>query len=117
MANHPEPSGEPTQELIVRHAAEMDRREQDRADRELAERVRLARRGQNLAFASLVLILAAVCGLGLAGHDWLAGAIGGTYMVSIVGLFLTGRGDSEAGAPARLLASGGQPTAAPEEGT
>jgi hypothetical protein len=59
-------------------------------EKELAYRAALAQRGQVYAFASLSLILATVVTLGLTGHDWLAGAIAGTYLVSIVGLFVTG---------------------------
>jgi hypothetical protein len=58
---------------------------------ELTARVALAKRGQSFAFASLVLILAATVTLGLTGHDWLAGGIAGAYLVSIVGLFITGQ--------------------------
>lgn len=68
------------------------------AEKELRARHELAHRGQTLAFAALVLVLAAVVTLGLHGHDWLAGTIGGSYLVSVVGLFITGRyADNHAG--------------------
>lgn len=58
---------------------------------EITERAALARRGQSFGFAALVLILATVIILGMNGHDWLAGGIGGSYLFSVVGLFITGR--------------------------
>jgi hypothetical protein len=61
------------------------------AKAELEARSKLAARGQLFAAGALVLILGAVVWLGLAGHDWLAGGIGGAYLVSVVGLFITGR--------------------------
>jgi hypothetical protein len=61
------------------------------AHQELKHRVDIAKRGQNFAFAALILVLATTLSLGLAHHDVLAGAIGGAYLVSVVGLFITGR--------------------------
>jgi hypothetical protein len=70
---------------------EMDLREQQRADRELEERAKAVARGQHYALTALVIVTAAVVVLGLEGHDWLAGTFGGATIVSLIGLFLTGR--------------------------
>ena len=37
--------------------------------------------GKNLAFAALVVIIAAVITLGLTHHDWLAGTFGGVFIL------------------------------------
>jgi uncharacterized membrane protein len=75
---------------LLRHNMRMDEREQARADRELEQRMILARRGQDRGLASLVLILVAVVWLALTGHEWVSGAVGGSYLVSVIGLFVTG---------------------------
>jgi uncharacterized membrane protein len=74
------------QEQAHGHKLEMERQLVDaQVSREL---VGLERLGIFLAFGVVAIFAAAGIWLGLGGHDWLAGAVFGTSMVSIVGLFL-----------------------------
>lgn len=49
------------------------------------------KRGQWIAFTIAVLFLIAAVALGLYGHDWLAGVIGGGTIVALVTVFVTNR--------------------------
>jgi len=86
----------PAHAEILKHQMEMDVREQDRADRELEQRAKAIARGQHYALSALAIVTSAVIVLGLEGHDWLAGTFGGATIVSLIGLFLTGRWDPRA---------------------
>lgn len=50
-----------------------------------------SKRGQWMAFAIAILFLIASVALGLYGHDWLAGVIGGGTLVALVTVFITNR--------------------------
>lgn len=50
-----------------------------------------SKRGQIFAFIVAVLFLAAAVILGMNGHDWLAGILGGGTLVSLVTVFLTNK--------------------------
>ncbi|MEV6033661.1 hypothetical protein AB0L65_21070 [Nonomuraea sp. NPDC052116] len=88
------PVREPSTDLALlklRHNKALDKLEQDRADRELLERLKLARRGQWLGFASLMLILGTVVLLAMTGHDLVAAAVAVPGVIAIVGVFVTGQ--------------------------
>ena len=50
-----------------------------------------SKRGQIFAFIVAVLFLVAAVYLGINGHDWLAGILGGGTLVSLVTVFVTGK--------------------------
>ncbi|MFI7706520.1 hypothetical protein [Nonomuraea sp. NPDC049480] len=94
--------------LKLEHTKALDKMEQERADRELDERLKLARRGQYLGFASLVLILGTVVLLAMTGHDVVAGCVAVPGVMAIVGVFVTG----QMRMPASLLPGRGKKPAA-----
>ena len=56
-------------------------------DRQLQD----SRLGQYLGFAVALLFLAAAYSLGMNNHEWLAGTLGGSTMVSLVAVFVIGK--------------------------
>ncbi|MDA0563906.1 hypothetical protein LG943_06130 [Streptomonospora sp. S1-112] len=73
------------------HQVAMDMREQDRADRELELRARIAGRGQVFGLVSLFAILGTAITLGLLGQEWAAAGVGLPGVAMIVGVFVSGR--------------------------
>jgi len=61
-----------------------------RGNAERSERLDLVRRGQNLGFGALVLILATIVMLAAIGQPWVAGIVATTGLVAIVTVFVTG---------------------------
>lgn len=55
------------------------------------ESIAESKRAQNYAFYLSILFLVAAVLLGLYGHDWLAGCLGGGTLISLVAAFIAGK--------------------------
>ncbi|MDE5999435.1 MAG: DUF2335 domain-containing protein [Bacteroidaceae bacterium] len=55
------------------------------------ESIAESKRAQNYAFYLSILFLVAAVSLGLYGHDWLAGCLGGGTLISLVAAFIAGK--------------------------
>lgn len=55
------------------------------------ESIAESKRAQNYAFYLSILFLVAAVLLGLYGHDWLAGCLGGGTLISLVAAFMAGK--------------------------
>lgn len=62
----------------------------------------LAARGQAFGFGALVLILATIITLAVLGQPWLAGVVATSSLVGVVGIFVTGRFQSQSDADREL---------------
>lgn len=78
-------------ERIVSMAEEQQKHRFECENKMVAGTVSESKRGQWMAFIVAVLFLIAAVVLGLLGHDWLGGIIGGGTLVALVTVFVTGR--------------------------
>lgn len=78
-------------ERIVAMAEAQQQHRIDCESKMVAGTVSDSSRGQWMAFIVAVLFLVAAVVLGLNGHDWLGGVIGGGTLIALVTVFITGR--------------------------
>lgn len=78
-------------ERIVSMAEEQQKHRFECENKMVAGTVSESKRGQWMAFIVAMLFLGAAVVLGLYGHDWLGGVIGGGTLVALVTVFVTGR--------------------------
>lgn len=78
-------------ERIVVMAEEQQKHRFDCEDKMVKGTVSESKRGQWMAFIIAILFLIGSIALGLLGHDWLGGVIGGGTLIALVTVFVTGR--------------------------
>lgn len=78
-------------ERIVAMAEGQQKHRFDCEDKMIKGTVEESKRGQWMAFVVALLFLIAAVILGLYGHDWLGGVIGGGTLIALVTVFISGR--------------------------
>lgn len=78
-------------ERIVSMAEEQQKHRFECENKMVEGTVSESKRGQWMAFIVAIIFVVAAVALGLYGHDWLAGVIGGGTLVALVTVFVTGR--------------------------
>lgn len=78
-------------ERIVRMAEKQQDHRSECENKVVEGAITEAKRGQNYALIISLFFGVASVALGLLGHDWLAGVLGGGTLVSLVTIFVTGR--------------------------
>lgn len=82
-------------ERIVSMAEAQQKHRFECEDKMVSGTVLESKRGQWMAFVIAILFLIGSIALGLFGHDWLGGIIGGGTLVALVTVFVTGRKDKK----------------------